>query len=270
MSKVAFVTMDMESFFDSGCMKRHNITPDEEFDCASEVERFINYLDENNVKATIFVAVSFLSRCKDILLKAIKNGHEIALHCLEHKDVRTMSVEQFEAEIIEAKDTIKKELGVEPVGFRFPCFKYTNEHMEVIKRNGFIYDSSATTKELRNKITIDKGFYEFSPNIYKFLLIFRINLSGGGYLRLMPKWSYSHKLNKCIKNGYYQLYLHPFEIYEGKFPKYKKLNIFEKMYITRGRKQYLSLISHLIDRLKGEGYEFFTMKEYIYKETNHE
>ena len=145
-----------------------------------------------------------------------------------------------------------------------------NEHMEVIKRNGFIYDSSATTKELRNKITIDKGFYEFSPNIYKFLLFFRINLSGGGYLRLMPKWSYSHKLNKCIKNGYYQLYLHPFEIYEGKFPKYKKLNIFEKMYITRGRKQYLSLISHLIDRLKGEGYEFFTMKEYISRENNHE
>ena len=270
MSKVAFVTMDMESFFDSGCMKRHHIDPDETFDCASEVERFINFLDKNNVKATMFVAVSFLSRCKETLLKAIKNGHEIALHCLEHKDVRTMSVEQFETELIEAKEAIKKELGVEPVGFRFPCFKYTNEYIEVVKRNGFIYDSSATTKKLRNKITIDEGFYEFSPNIYQFLLFFRINLSGGGYLRLMPRWLYSNQLNRCIKNGYYQLYLHPFEIYEGKFPKYRSFNIFEKMYINRGRNKYLSLISRLIDKLKKDGYEFLTMENYILRETNHE
>lgn len=258
--------MDMESFFDSGCMKNNNITPDEKYDCALQVEKFIEYLDSINVKTTIFVAVSFLPRCKDILLKAIKNGHEIALHCLEHKDVRKISVEQFEAELVEAKETIKKELGVEPVGFRFPCFKYTDEYMEVLKKHGFLYDSSATSRELRNKITVDKGFYEFSPNIYKFLLFFRINLSGGGYLRLMPKWTYSHKLNKCIGQDYYLLYLHPFEIYEGEFPKYKELNIFQRMYISRGRKQYLSLISQLIARLKSEGYEFFTMKEYIFKE----
>ena len=268
MSKKAFITMDMESFFDSGCMKRNNITPDEKYDCAPEVERFLDYLDSINVKATIFVAVSFLSRCKQTLLKAIKNGHEIALHCLEHKDVRTMSVEQFEKELVEAKEIIKKELGVEPVGFRFPCFKYGDEYMEVVKKHGFIYDSSATKKELRGKITVDKGFYEFSPNIYKFLLFFRINLSGGGYLRLMPRWAYSHKLNKCIKGDYYLLYLHPFEIYEGEFPKYKKLNIFERMYISRGRKKYLSLLSNLIDRLKSEGYEFFTIKEYIARENN--
>ena len=120
MSKNAFITMDMESFFDSGCMKRNNISPGEEFDCAQEVERFINYLDSKNIKATFFVAVSFISRCKETLLKAIKNGHEIAIHCLEHKDVRTMSVEQFENELVEAKRIVKKELGVEPVGFRFP------------------------------------------------------------------------------------------------------------------------------------------------------
>ena len=270
MSKNAFITMDMESFFDSGCMKRNNISPDEEFDCAQEVERFINYLDSKNIKATFFVAVSFISRCKETLLKAIKNGHEIAIHCLEHKDVRTMSVEQFENELVEAKRIVKKELGVEPVGFRFPCFKYKDEYMEVVKRQGFIYDSSATSKELRGKITVNKGFYEFSPNIYKFLLFFRINLSGGGYLRLMPRWSYSHKLNKCIKGDYYLIYLHPFEIYEGSFPKYKKLNIFERMYINRGRAKYLSLISDLIDRLKNEGYEFFTLKDYIARENPHE
>ena len=55
MNKIAFITMDMESFFDSGCMKRNNISPDEEFDCAQEVERFIDYLDSINIKATLFV-----------------------------------------------------------------------------------------------------------------------------------------------------------------------------------------------------------------------
>ena len=51
MSKKAFITMDMESFFDSGCMKRHNIVGDEEYDCASEVERFIDFLDERKIKS---------------------------------------------------------------------------------------------------------------------------------------------------------------------------------------------------------------------------
>ena len=268
MSKTAFITMDMESFFDSGCMKRNHISPDEKYDCAPEVERFLEYLDSINVKATIFVAVSFLSRCKETLLKAVKNGHEIALHCLEHKDVRTISVEQFEKELVEAKEIVKKELGVESVGFRFPCFKYSDEYMEIVKKHGFLYDSSATSRKLRGKITIDRGFYEFSPNIYKFLLFFRMNLSGGGYLRLMPRWMYSRKLNKCLKGDYYLLYLHPFEIYEGEFPKYKGLNVFERMYINRGRTKYLSLLSNLIDRLKSEGYELFTMKDYIARENN--
>lgn len=269
MSKKAFITMDMESFFDSGCMRRHNIASDEEFDCANEVKRFIEFLDKQKIKSTIFVTVSFLPRCKDILLEAIKHGHEIALHCLEHKEVKKISVEEFDKEIKEAKEIIKRELGVEPVGFRFPCFKYKDKYMQVIKGNGFLYDSSATARNLRSKISIDKGFYEFAPNVHN-LMFFRINLSGGGYLRLMPELFYKRKLKRALKNDYFMLYLHPFEIYEGQFPKYKELNIFEKMYISRGRDKYLSTISSLIDRLKLEEYEFFTMKDYIAKENANE
>ena len=211
----------------------------------------------------LFVSVSFLSRCKDALIKGIKIGHEVALHCLEHRDIRYLSAEEFSNELKKSKEIIKKELGVEPVGFRFPCFRYKKEHLEALRSNGFIYDSSSYDKKHRNKIIIEDGFYEFATNLSHFLF-FRINLSGGGYLRLLPPSFYSAQLSKCIKkNDYYMMYLHPFEIYNGKFPKLKGLNFIQKMYINRNRDKYPEIISNLIDRLKLEGFSFYTMKGYI-------
>lgn len=265
MNKVAFMTMDVESFYDTSCIQRSKMEIDEQYDCASEIERFINFLDERNIKATFFLAVSFLPRCKDILLKAIENGHEVALHCLAHEKVKNESVEEFEANIKKAKQIIKDELGIEIKGFRFPCFKYKQEYMDVIKKNDFVFDSSDVgskkplSKVINNVVSCDNGFYEFAPAGANF-----INLSGGGYLRLLPGNFYKKKIIKYFKNNNaYLLYLHPFEIYEGEFPKLKGVNFIEKMYVNRGRDTYLKRIEEIINLLKEENYEFYTMSDYI-------
>lgn len=269
MNKSAFITMDVESFFDTSCIKKHGINPDEKYDCAEEIDKFIDFLNAQNIKATFFVTASFLSRCKDFLKKAIMNNHEIALHCLNHEPVTSKTVTQFEIELKKAKSIIENELNIEIKGFRFPCFEYNNEYFEIIKNNGFLYDSSMVGKQLENasilndSVSYDGQIYEFSLASTK-LLFFNANLSGGGYLRLVP-WNIGHaKIKKYIKShNAFVLYFHPFEIHEGNLPKYKELNIFEKLYVKRGRDSYLNKISQVIEELKNEGFDFYTMSEYI-------
>ena len=144
MDKIGFLSMDVESYFDTSLIRRIKFEKDPKYCCAEEILTFVELLDKHQIKGTFFVTASFIKEAKPYLLEAIKKGHEIALHCLEHHSYKKHSKEEFKKEIIEAKRIIKEELGVEPVGFRFPKFEYKKEFFEVLKEEGFIYDSSVT------------------------------------------------------------------------------------------------------------------------------
>ena len=147
MAKIAFMTMDVESYYDTMCLKGTDVVVDDRFSCAEQIDQYLSLLDKYNIKTTFFVAISFLPLCKNFLLKALSNGHEIALHCLNHEILKNLPKEEFEALIKKSKEILKEQLGVEPVGFRFPCFEYHDELLEVLKDNGFIYNSSMSLKE---------------------------------------------------------------------------------------------------------------------------
>ena len=268
MNKYAFITMDVESFFDTYCMNKRGIEKDESFDCSKEVERFIDYLTNLGIKATLFVNISFLPRVKTALLKAKALGFDIALHSLEHRPAVKYTIEEFRESVQKAKDILKQELDIVPNGYRFPGFKFTQEHLQVIKDEGFIYDSSYQKEpkdyqKLHDNVYVKDDFYEFSLS-RKFMLFKRMNISGGGNLRLLPfKMTYRKITTYVKKHDSYVLYFHPFEIYEGTFPKYKKLNIFQKLYINQNRNTFFNKIDMVINLLKQEGYHFLTMSEYI-------
>lgn len=271
MNKFAFITMDVESFFDTGCIRRHHIEPDERYDCAEKIKDFLVYLNKNNIKATLFVTVDFIHRCKDYLVTAIEHGHEIALHALHHKKVSEMSLEEFEESLKQAKEIIKKELGVEIKGNRFPHFKKTDKHIEILKNNGFLFDSGKFInkkhdyKKINDLVYEKDGFYEFALVKTRYCL-FPINASGGGFLRLIPWHTMKRKVKKHLKKSDgYLLYLHPFEIYEGKLPKYKKLNPLERMFVQLFRDTYMNKIDTIVSLLKQENFQFVTMSEYIEK-----
>ena len=261
MSKVAFMTMDVESYYDTMCLKGTDVVVDDQFTCANQIDKYLSLLDKYNIKATFFVATSFLPKCKNFLLKAIEQGHEIALHCDEHEILKDLPKEEFDSLIKKSKELLKKELNVEPVGFRFPCFEYREELLEVLKENGFIYNSSMSLDE--GKVFLLNDLYEI-PLIQKHLFGKKILLSGGGYGRVLPRKTYLKWVKKYIdSHDYFIFYFHPFEIYEGELPLPSNASFKVKNYLNKGRKDYLSRIESIIHFLKENDYQFSSIKEYL-------
>ena len=191
MNKVAFFTMDVESLYDTSCLRKRNIKSLDGFDCEKEVARYLDFLDENNIKATLFLIVDFLDKIQITLQNAIKNGHEIALHSLTHDVCKNMSEEEFNSRNEEAKKIIKDKLNYDVQGFRFPCFKWEEDKINLLKTNGFKYDSSKHNVKNKSYVKIadcvfeKEGFYEIGLNRGK-LCFFNISLSGGAYMRIIP------------------------------------------------------------------------------------
>ena len=268
MPKVAFMSMDVESYFDTLCLKNKKIDRNPKYNCAIDIQKYVHFLNKHHIKGTFFVVADFIKDCKEYLLEAIKDGHEIGLHCLHHQSYKKTSKEDFRKDIIEAIDIVKKELGVTPVGFRFPCFKPREELLDVLKELGFIYDSSVV-KPSKKKYKQVQGFVydrgdlvEFAPNIFDFPLK-KVLLSGGGYCRFLEGKQLDSVLHKHInKNDSFLVYFHPFEIHEGYLPVPWNILAAQKRYLRKNRDKYLNFLDELIAYLKDHGYEFSNMKEY--------
>ena len=267
MSKVAFMSMDVESYFDTSCLKNKKIDRDPKYNCAEEILTYANFLTKHHIKGTFFVTADFISEAKPYLLEAIKQGHEIALHCLHHQSYKHYKKEEFRKVILEAKKIVKDELGVEPVGFRFPRYEYKKELLEVLKEEGFIYDSSVVRpnksyKRIKDFVLYKDGLVEFAPNIYKFPFK-TVLLSGGGFYRFLKGKAMSKELKKHIaKHDSFMIYFHPFEIHKGYLPVPWNILYVQKKYLRHNRDVYLDSLDKMVTYLKDNGYEFSNMKEF--------
>ncbi len=267
MDKVAFMSMDVESFYDTSCVK-NKIPYDPKYNCAIDVQRYVHFLDKHNIHGTFFVVVDFIKECKEYLLEAIEHGHDIGLHCLHHRSLKKLTVAQFKEEIVEAKRIMKEELGVETIGFRFPRFEFKKSFFKVLKEEGFIFDSSVITpdkkyQKIKDYVFYKDGLYEFSPNSWRFPFK-TVLLSGGGYCRFLKGKALNNVLGKHIKkHDSFLIYFHPFEIHQGYLPVPKNILQAQKMYLTKNRETYLDFLDKVIAYLLEQGYEFLTFKDFV-------
>lgn len=276
MNKIAFMTIDVESLFDSELLKdRLKYDPKYSYECY--LKDYIDLLDKYNINGTLFILESSINETKDIIKYAISHGHEIALHGKNHTSPFEISDEDFKKEIKDVKERLEKEFNIEIKGYRAPCFGIDENKIKIIKELGFKYDSSNLDFHLAKKsgkINLDSynkdyqyisskdGFYEFSLAKVK-AYSGHMPVSGGGYIRLVPWFVMKYYIKKFFKNAdSYVFYCHPFEIGKGKIPSFKNLNWKEKLYLKIGRKSYLKKIEYIIKLLNKKGFEFKAMKEY--------
>ena len=102
MDKIAFFSMDIESLYDTFILKdkaKYNNT----YSYEEKMIDYLDLLDKYNIKATFFVTISSLNKVKDILIDAIKRGHEVALHGLTHKSPLDMTDSEFIYNLREGK-----------------------------------------------------------------------------------------------------------------------------------------------------------------------
>jgi peptidoglycan/xylan/chitin deacetylase (PgdA/CDA1 family) len=269
--------MDVESFYDIECFKDKDIPYQKEYSCEEAISDYIQLLNKYDIKGTFFTLCSSLPLVKPYLKDAIIKGHEVALHGYDHKSPLLMNEKEFEENIIKARCILEQELNINIIGYRAPCFGILDSYIEILKRNGFRYDSSSLNFHLAinsGKVNLENyermnhlcyrkdGFYEITPNRVR-AYSGHLPVSGGGYIRLVPWFVIRYYVWKCIrKTDCYMFYVHPYEVSKKKAPKIKELKFVEKLFIRIGRKSYLKKIEKIIKYLKKKGFEFKSLNEY--------
>ena len=273
LTKYAFFTMDLESFYDTSCIRKHNPDIQSEYHCYDGVINYLNILDKHNIKSTIFVVGTSLDDNLDVLKKAISNGHNIGIHNYRHESIINIDDKEFETNLLNSKKDIENKLDVQVLGYRAPIFRINNDKLKIVEKH-FKYDSSALYnlnkinelkkfQKLNDNIYINNSFIEIPPTSFK-----KLNIGGGAFVRLTPWIIMKHRIKKYLKkHDTYLFYTHPFEFSNSKHPKITGLNPLERLFITLKIKSYPKKLEWLISYLKNSGFEFITIEDYIKKTT---
>jgi polysaccharide deacetylase family protein (PEP-CTERM system associated) len=190
-------------------------------------------------KATFFVLGTVAEWYPELIDEIRNDGHEIGIHGYTHKRLCHHTSESFDEEI---KKTVLllSSLGVEPRGYRSPCFTRSDFLYEILNKNGITYDSSVfpiktplhdgTSFDCRPFI-IDRSILEIPCSVYKISKL-RIPV-GGFYLRLFGS-RINYIILKKIENRYgiAVMYFHPWEM----------LKIPHDIYIEKNKRIGLSFI----------------------------
>lgn len=256
-----FMTIDVEEWFN--ILDVPGEIPFEKWDeqenrLVPNMKRLLALLRKNNVKATCFWLGYFAERYPELVRQCAEEGHEIASHGYAHILAFKSGREEFREDITKAKDILENIIQKPVLGFRAAGFSTTDDSTWVfdeIRQAGYLYDSSVFPASRNNggMISSPLGIYTIKTSAGDLLEIpqsmvtmfgHRLNMFGGGYLRLFPypmiKWGIS-KLQK--ENLPLVVYIHPREI----DPDHPRL----KMSVYRHFKSYVNLrstygkISHL-------------------------
>ncbi len=111
----------------------------------SSISRMLDLFDQYNFKTTFFI-VGKDARHPDkskILKQIVEKGHELANHSLSHLNgLAEYPFKKKENEILEADKIISDIAGKKICGFRAPGYSVDEEILDILEKNGYLYDSS--------------------------------------------------------------------------------------------------------------------------------
>jgi len=108
------------------------------------MRHFLDFFAEHGVRATLFVIARSLREPgkRRLIEEAVRAGHEIASHSLNHRYLPQLDLRAKRQEIGESRDLLQQALGVEVKGFRAPGYRIDRESMDVLAECGYAWDSS--------------------------------------------------------------------------------------------------------------------------------
>jgi peptidoglycan/xylan/chitin deacetylase (PgdA/CDA1 family) len=108
----------------------------------SNIPKILKLLEKNGIKATFFVSGKVAENFPELIKDISKKGHEIASHSYNHVRLADLSLQQQKEEIRKGKEVLENLISKKVIGFRAPYLSFTNETFWILKKEGFIYDSS--------------------------------------------------------------------------------------------------------------------------------
>ncbi len=241
----------------------------------SSTHELLDLFEKHNVKATFFTLGYIAEKFPNLIKKINDKGHEFGSHTYSHIDLRKVSKEEFEKDLLKSISVIEKNSGQKVLGFRAPFFSININNFwvfEILKKH-LKYDSSifpvkSTLYGLpkaprtiyhpskNNPLKDDKNqnFIEIPPLTYRLFSIYNLPIAGGFYLRFFPDFVISKGIKKFNKkNNPAMLYIHPKDL-DQDMPKIKEY----QWHYYFGKKNVLQKFEKILNE-----FDFGTAKEVL-------
>ncbi len=191
-------------------------------------DRMLELMAARGVKGTCFILGWVADKCPALIRRIAEAGHEIASHGYGHDLIYSLTHEQFREDIRRAKALVEDQTGARVRGYRAPSFSITDWAIDILREEGFEYDSSAfptVAHDRYGKLTgMDAGkpITEIRPGFHE-VCVSTLQLgsrglpwAGGGYFRLIPYPVFKRGVARILASGApYVFYIHPWEIDPG-------------------------------------------------------
>ncbi|MDQ1254739.1 MAG: hypothetical protein QG646_4009 [Euryarchaeota archaeon] len=172
-------------------MKNITLTIDVEEDCPpmltstrgmeEGLPKLLDLFEEEDVKATFFVTGMMAEQYPDLVHRIPEDGHELGCHGYTHARFDRMGAEEARIALQQAGKVLRK-FSKRLVSFRAPNLQFPAKYLELLKEEGFLYDSSlaaykppfprSSVKDgiIRIPATITSSFLRLPPHLFVPLL----------------------------------------------------------------------------------------------------
>lgn len=109
------------------------------------LENLARFLEPYQIRSTLFVVGNdFMEPANQGAIRSMAEaGHEVANHTMTHaQGFRLLSTEEKETEIAGMETICERVIGRRPLGFRSPGWNMGDDALPILKRRGYLYDSS--------------------------------------------------------------------------------------------------------------------------------
>ena len=110
--------------------------------CLVGAERLLKLTKRYGIKTTWFIPGVVIDTHPDICGRIVEAGHEVAHHGYSHVAPGKMEPEREEAEMVRARESIKRLTGRYPRGYRSPAWDLSAATIDLLLKYGFDYESS--------------------------------------------------------------------------------------------------------------------------------
>jgi len=262
------LSIDLEEWYHSELVEGRRSS----FSQAEEATKpILDLLDRYQAKASFFVVGEVAEQNPRLIQSIFEKGHEIGCHTFSHSLVWNLGEDRLREELTRFHSVIEKILGkVRIKGFRAPCFSIDNRNrwaLEVLLDFGYQYDASifplkintlygisgAPTQPYRISLEDVRKEDAQSP-LLEFPLCplkiggLKIPISGGFYLRALPRSFIRWGLRRINRSQPFLVYFHPWEGYE-KTPRFD-LPLFNRVISYYGISSALKKLEYLLKHFR--------------------
>ena len=176
------------------------------------VPRLVEMLEQFGLKATFFIPGFTAALHPEMIELLMTSGHEIGHHGYLHERPDTLSDEQEEAVLVRGLEALQRLTGKRPVGYRSPAWELKPTSPALLKRYGFLYDTSLMGNDIPYYVATDQGNLVELPIQWILDDYAHYSMDSGGISspqKVFEVWS-SEFAGYHRYHGCYVLTMHPF------------------------------------------------------------